>query len=122
VRGHEYSFANSNYLQAELAKRHIAYRYVPELAPTQDMRELQNSADAEAGVSIRRRRKLSEEFKRRYTAEVLGRFDSRSFIENFRGSAERAALFCVEGEAGACHRSLAAKKLHVDLKLPVEHL
>lgn len=122
VRGSQYAFVNSKYLQAALAERRIAYRYLPELAPTQAIRELQHSADSESGVSKRARQELSEEFKRKYTSDVLSAFSSSAFAEMFSGSADRVVLFCVEGTAAACHRSLVAERLQADLNVPVEHL
>ena len=110
VRGSQYSFVNSTRLQAELANRGIAYRYVPELAPTQKLRDLQHEADAASG-----------ETKRHYIEEVLNRFDAQQFRDSL-GSARQIAFFCVEGRAAACHRSLVAGRLSGEWNLPVEHL
>jgi len=121
VRGSQYAFVNSNRLQSELAQRHIFYRYVPELAPTQRIREMQHEADAEAGITKRTREELGEVFKRAYEAEILDRFDGARFRESLAGS-RRVAFFCVEGAPGACHRSLAASRLARMWDVPVEHL
>jgi uncharacterized protein (DUF488 family) len=122
VRGPDYAFANSKRLQASLANRGIAYRHVPELAPTTDMRESQYEADRQKGVAQRARVELGEVFKRRYLAEILESFDSQAFLRSLLPDARRVVLFCVEATAEACHRSLAAKRLHADWKVPVEHL
>ena len=121
VRGSQYSFVNSTRLQAELANRGIAYRHVPELAPTQRIRDLQHEADAASGETKRTREELGETFKRHYIEEVLNRFDAQQFRDSL-GSARQIAFFCVEGRAAACHRSLVAGRLSGDWNLPVEHL
>jgi uncharacterized protein (DUF488 family) len=122
VRGSQYAFVNSKYLQAALAKLGIEYQYLPELAPTQEIRDLQHSADAEGGVSKRARQELSEEFKRKYAADILGSFDSRSFAHSFNSRTHRVVFFCVEGSASACHRSLVTERIWKELDVPVEHL
>lgn len=121
VRGSQYAFVNSKRLQSELAGRGIAYRYVQELAPTQRIRELQHAADAESEATKRTREELGETFKRHYIDEVLGRFDQMQFKRSLSGS-QRIVLFCVEGPATACHRSLVASRLGTDWNVPVEHL
>lgn len=121
VRGSQYAFVNSKRLQAELAHRQIAYRYVPELAPTQQIRELQHEADSEAGITKRTREELGEVFKREYDKEILDQFDGSSFRESLAGS-RRVVFFCVEGAPGACHRSLVASRLGSIWNVPVEHI
>lgn len=121
VRGSQYAFVNSKRLQAELAKRHIAYRHIQELAPTQRIRELQHEADSEAGITKRTREELGETFKRHYTDEILDRFDASGFLASLSGS-RRVVFFCVEGMAAACHRSLVASRLGNIWNVPVEHL
>lgn len=121
VRGSQYAFVNSKRLQTELAQRHIAYRHVQELAPTQRIRELQHEADCEAGITKRTREELGEVFKRQYNQEILDRFDGSTFRESLR-DAHRVVFFCVEGAPGACHRSLVASRLGSLWSVPVEHL
>ena len=41
VRGSEYAFVNSNYLQHKLAEMDIKYGHIIELAPTTEIREKQ---------------------------------------------------------------------------------
>lgn len=122
VRGSQYAFVNSKYLQTALAQRRIEYRYFPELAPSQEIRELQYSADAVSGISKRSRTELSEDFKRKYAHDVLANFDTRSFAAGLGESSVRVVLFCVEGTPAACHRSLVAQHLQADLNLAVEDL
>jgi len=121
VRGSQYAFVNSRRLQESLASRSINYRYFPELAPTQEIRELQHKADEEGGTSKRERQQLGTIFKEHYIAKILGHFESQRLKEQL-GSARRIVLFCVEGPATACHRSLVAEHLRRDWEVPVEHL
>jgi uncharacterized protein (DUF488 family) len=122
VRGSQYAFVNSKRLQAALAARGIAYRYVPELAPTQQIRQLQHEADSQQGMSKRTRHELGETFKQRYTEEILAPFDTKRFRQTLEPASRRIALFCVEGTAAACHRSLAAEWICTDFDVPLEHL
>ncbi|SFR25776.1 Protein of unknown function, DUF488 [Lentzea waywayandensis] len=115
VRGPEYAWANSRRLQAALAEAGIAYEHHPELSPTTELRRLQYAEDDRQGVGKRNRRVLAGEYARRYTAEILGSAD----LAPIRSALPRgAALFCVERDPEACHRSLIAERLHVQ----VEHL
>jgi uncharacterized protein (DUF488 family) len=115
VRGPEYAWANSRRLQAALAGAGIAYEHHPELAPTTELRRLQYAEDDRQGVGKRSRRELAAEYVRRYTVEILGSAD----LAPIRSALPRgAALFCVERDPEACHRSLIAERLHVG----VEHL
>ncbi|MCB0149862.1 MAG: hypothetical protein KDE01_19725, partial [Caldilineaceae bacterium] len=57
-----------------------------------------------------------------YRRAQLAAFDSRHFAEELGLDACVVALFCVEAEPAACHRSLVAERLAADLGLPVEHL
>lgn len=57
-----------------------------------------------------------------YERERLASFDSRSFLAELGPEARVVALFCVEREPAACHRSLLAQRLADDLGLPVQHL
>ncbi len=122
VRGSQYAFVNSTYLQRALAERGIAYRHITELAPSREMREAQHAIDVEKGVLKRARQELGAEFKRRYVEEILGRFDSQQFAQSFNSSIRSMILFCVEGNPAACHRSLVAGRLHDDWSIPVKHL
>lgn len=122
VRGSQYRFVNSKYLQQVLADRGIGYRYVPELAPTHEIREAQYLIDQAQGVGKRARTQLGEEFKRRYISEVLDSFDTEAFSRSLDPNLRRIILFCVEGPPAACHRSLVAERLHCEWKVPVENL
>ena len=45
VRGSEYAFVNSNYLQRKLAEMDIKYGHIIELAPTSEIREKQKAVE-----------------------------------------------------------------------------
>ncbi len=118
VRGAEYSWANSTRLQNMLATAHIDYRHVPALAPTTELRQLQYREDDRQGVGKRTRIALSPEYAERYTREVLDPFDLGALVAELP-SGSTTALFCVERDPEACHRSLVAARLHTEHGLPV---
>ncbi|MFF8873097.1 DUF488 family protein, N3 subclade [Streptomyces massasporeus] len=121
VRGPEYAWANSHRLQAALAEAGIAYEHHPELAPTTELRMLQYAEDDRRGVGKRSRRELGAEYTRRYTTEILDRADLAPIVSALpsRGT---AALFCVERDPEACHRSLIARRLAERHRVTIEHL
>ena len=121
VRGPEYAWANSIRLQAALAHAGIAYEHHPELAPTTDLRRLQYAEDDRQGVGKRSRRELAAEYTRRYTTEILDRADLAA-IASALPSSGTAALFCVERDPEACHRSLVARRLTDQHHATIEHL
>jgi uncharacterized protein (DUF488 family) len=121
VRGSEYAWANSKRLQAVLAEAGIEYRHHPELAPTTELRHLQYAEDALQGVGKRSRAELAPEYVERYTRERLDRVDLASIVEAMPADGA-AALFCVERDPEACHRSLVADRIAADFGLPVEHI
>ncbi|MFD6162404.1 DUF488 domain-containing protein [Nocardia sp. NPDC060256] len=121
VRGHEYSWANSARLQSTLAAADIDYRHVRELTPTTDMRQAQYREDDRQGVGKRNRIALAPEYAERYTREILDPFDLAALVAELpRDSA--TALFCVERDPEACHRSLVAERLRAEYSLPVTNL
>jgi uncharacterized protein (DUF488 family) len=121
VRGTDYAWANSRRLQAALATAKIGYNHHPELAPTTELRQLQYSEDARIGVGKRSRVELAVEYTRRYTAEILDRANLAPIISALPDHGI-AALFCVECDAQACHRSLIARRLCGLHGIAVEHL
>jgi uncharacterized protein (DUF488 family) len=122
VRGREYAFVNSRRLQTRLAELGICYKHFRDLAPDPVLRARQAAADKEARVGKRQRTELSPEFVRDYCEQRLGRFDSAGFVGQLGTAAKVVALFCVEREPAACHRSLVADRLHKDMDLEVIHL
>jgi uncharacterized protein (DUF488 family) len=121
VRGSEYAWANSLRLQAALAQCRIAYEHHPELAPTTELRQLQYAEDDRQGVGKRSRRQLAVEYARRYTSEILDSADLTPVVSAL-SSGETAALFCVECDPEACHRSLIAQRLTERHRVTIEHL
>ena len=121
VRGREYSWANSARLQASLAAAGVEYQHHLELAPTTELRHLQYAEDARQGVGKRSRVDLAPEYARRYTEEILDPVG----VERLAGElppAGAGALFCVERDPEACHRSLVAARLAAEHGLRVSHL
>jgi uncharacterized protein (DUF488 family) len=121
VRGPEYAWANSRHLQTALADARIAYEHHPELAPTRELRHLQYAEDDRQGVGKRSRRELAAEYTRRYITEILDRADLASIVSALPSSGT-AALFCVERDPEACHRSLVAQRLTEQHRVAIEHL
>lgn len=110
VRGSEYSWANSLRLQARMAEVGVTYRHLPHLAPTRELRHLQYREDDRLGVSKRSRNVLADEYRTRYTAEILNVADLASVVD-FLPEDCTSALLCVERDAQACHRSLIAERI-----------
>ena len=110
VRGADYSWANSVRLQRALASADISYRHVRELAPTTELRQLQYREDDRQGVGKRNRSALAPEYAERYTREILDPFDLGALVEELPNDSA-TALFCVERDPEACHRSLVAERL-----------
>ncbi|WP_407837734.1 DUF488 family protein [Streptomyces sp. DSM 116496] len=121
VRGPDYAWANSLRLQAALAEAGIAYEHHRELAPTTELRHLQYAEDDRRGVGKRSRQELAAEYTRRYTSEILDPADLDPIVARLPGDGT-AALFCVERDAAACHRSLVARRLAEQHHVSIEHL
>ncbi len=122
VRGSEYAYANSQRLQARLAELGIRYVHLLELAPTEAVRRVQYAADAETKTAKRARDALSPQFIAAYQEEILARQTPALFWEALPAGARVVALFCVEREAAACHRSLVADWLAEQEEIVVEHI
>jgi uncharacterized protein (DUF488 family) len=122
LRGATYAFANSQRLQARLEEVGIGYHHRKDLAPTASIRERQKEADQASKVAKRQRNVLSPVFVEAYQDEILAPFDPGSLLDEVGPEASVVALFCVEREPEACHRSLVADKLHRELGLEVEHI
>ncbi len=122
VRGREYAFANRVRLEAKLAELGIRYVHRRDLAPDDELRRAQNAADAATHVGKRARQVLSPAFVDGYCRAPLAVFDSRRFATECGPETRVVALFCVETEPAACHRSLLAERLAADLGVPIENL
>jgi uncharacterized protein (DUF488 family) len=121
VRGPEYAWANAKRLQAALDDAGIHYGHLPDLAPTTELRRLQYAEDERQGVGKRSRTQLAPAYRERYVAEILDRVDLRALADSL--PAEGAgALFCVERDPEACHRSLIAERLAAEHDVEVTHL
>lgn len=122
VRGSQYAFANSQRLQSRLAELGIRYVHALELSPSNAIRSAQYEVDREEGIAKRKRTTLSPAFVEAYTTEVLDPADLDTFLTTLPDDAAVVALFCVEREASACHRSLIAERLQSEYGFPVTHL
>jgi hypothetical protein len=100
----------------------ITYIHRRELAPTPEIRRLQNKADEAEKVAKRERSGLNLNFMDAYRDEVLAGFDSEAFLDELPGGSRVVALFCVERKPEACHRSLVAERLLWVDGVEVEHL
>ena len=121
VRGSEYAWANARRLQTMVAGAGIDYRHHKELAPTTELRHIQYAEDDRLGVGKRSRVALAPEYAERYVKEILDCADLRPLVEEMPADGA-AALFCVERDPEACHRSLIAARLSDEYGLPVTHL
>lgn len=122
VRGAKYAFANSKRLQARLDELGIRYLHRRDLAPPPQVRQKQAAADKKSKTPRRQRTELGQAFKEAYRDQVLADFDPQSLLDDLPQDAKIVALFCVEGQPAACHRSLLAEKLKSELGLKVEHI
>jgi uncharacterized protein (DUF488 family) len=121
VRGREYSWANSERLQQALAQAEIEYQHHRELAPTTELRHLQYAEDARQGVGKRSRVELAPEYTRRYTSEILDPVGVEHLAAELPEDGA-GALFCVERDPEACHRSLVTARLAAEHGVRVSHL
>ncbi len=122
MRGSTYSFVNSQYLQTRLNGLGIKYFHLKELAPSQEIRDKQKQADKQLGEGKRARIVLSSDFVRSYRDHCLNKFYPDEFLDKLGGNAKCIALFCVEKEPAACHRSLVAERLKNEMTLEVNHI
>lgn len=142
-RWSNYGFANKTALKEKLDEVGIEYVQLKALAPTDQIRALQHQADEVAKVRKRDRTELSESYIKAYKTDILKihkRKDTNKLhVLDLLAEARKAAgyaealplgivLFCVEGNAKACHRSIAYLKVRDELKQkgykvePVKHL
>lgn len=122
VRGREYAFVNSNYLQAKLRDLNIRYMHILDLAPTKEMREKQKIEDIRLGVKKRSRDSLGIIFSREFKHKISS-FNFDEFHETLdRVGTSKIAFFCVEEKASACHRSIVAQEMKNRFNLQVTDL
>jgi uncharacterized protein (DUF488 family) len=120
VRGSDYAWANAVRLQKALAGAGVAYSHHKELAPTTELRHLQDTEDARLAVGNRSRTVLAPAYRVRYTREILDHVDLGPLVDEL-GREGAGALFCVERDPEACHRSIVAERLAGDYDLAVGH-
>lgn len=112
VRGSQYRYVNSNYLQAKLRELGISYMYIKELAPTAEIRQKQKNADKLNNETKKQRTALGKVFIEDYNSQILSHFDMKNLVTTLKkAGATNVVFFCVEEHASACHRSLVAKKV-----------
>jgi predicted signal transduction protein with EAL and GGDEF domain len=99
----------------------VAYRHHKELAPTIELRHLQYAEDERQRVGKRSRTVLAPAYRDRYTREILDRADLAPLVAELPEDGA-AALFCVERDPEACHRSLVAERLADEYGVAVRHL
>ena len=92
-----------------------------DLAPTTELRRLQYREDDRQSVGKRNRVALPPEYAARYTREILDPFDLGALVAQLPVDST-TALFCVERDPEACHRSLVAGRLRAEHGLPVTDL
>ncbi len=122
MRGSAYAFANSKYLQQMLQAHGIRYLHIKALAPAIDLREIQKQADEQQRAQKRTRAQLAPAFIETYKQANLANFNAHSFLQLLGEETRVLALFCVEREPAACHRSLVAARLVQDFDLSVIHI
>ncbi|MFW6289822.1 MAG: DUF488 domain-containing protein [Mariniphaga sp.] len=112
VRGARYSFVNRRRLQQKLQDLGIRYEHIPGLAPTPEIRMLQEMSDKQQKKSKKERKQLSGAFVQAFKNDILARFDLDNFIQQQKEQgAEKIVFFCVEEFPEACHRSIVADQL-----------
>ena len=123
VRGSEYVFVNSNRLQNRLADLDIKYGHVLDLAPTTEIREMQQEDDLKHGEKKRDRNQLGNVFSLAYKNKIIQNFDFENFVGKLDEiGANRIVLFCVETKPEACHRSIVANELSKRYNFEIVHL
>jgi uncharacterized protein (DUF488 family) len=122
VRGREYAFANSERLQGRLKELGIRYIHWLALSPPEAVRQRQHEADRAANVARRKRAELDPAFVAAYEQSVLAHLQPDSLLAELGLEPKVIALFCVEREPAACHRSLLAAALSQEWGVEVAHL
>lgn len=123
MRGARYAFLNARHLERLIAELGIAYLHLRTLAPTDLVRKLQKSADARLGVQKTQRKELALEFRDAYIKQIATAPRALAPTIDLLNAKRTIALFCVERDPNACHRSLVASMLCKEVAaLTVEHL
>jgi uncharacterized protein (DUF488 family) len=105
MRGSTYAFLNAKKLEENLIKAEISYLHFKDLAPTNEVRAFQKSADSAENSSKRNRDKLSLGFIDAYKREILSNKEREDVLKKINGYTN-VCFFCVEKGHEACHRSV----------------
>ena len=112
VRGAKYKFVNSKRLQDKLELLSVQYIHEKDLAPTKEVREVQQKIDELSVDKKRTRETLGGAFIKKYKETIVNNYDLLSFASALNNAgAKKIALFCVEEKAEACHRSIVSNEL-----------
>lgn len=123
VRGSKYNYVNSTYLQNRLAELGIRYQYIKDLAPTNEIRQMQKDADKLNHIDKKSRTELGIVFKLEYTKQILNNYDIDSLVADLQNmGAHNVVFFCVEKSALACHRSIVTARIANKYGYKVNHL
>jgi len=123
VRGRQYAFVNSSYLQKKLSELGIGYLYEKRYAPTREIREMQWAEDKEVHQTKKSRETLGHAFCCGYEQLILDKENLDELVASFESmKAQRVVLFCLESRPDACHRSLLAHRLSEKYHFEVVHL
>ena len=96
----------------------IKYVHIKELAPSKELRGLQKRHDEHVGVTKTLRQTLSEEFVAVYKRDYLERLSLNELEQKIGIEAKVVALFCVEANPKACHRSIVSQWIREGLEIP----
>jgi uncharacterized protein (DUF488 family) len=121
VRGPEYAWANATRLQVALAGAAVEYRHRKDLAPTTELRHLQYAEDARQRVGKRSRVELADDYRTRFTREILDFAPLQQIVSELPTDGA-SALFCVERDPEACHRSIVAERMAAEYGVSVDHI
>lgn len=123
VRGAKYSFVNSKRLQNRLQLLGIRYKYIIDLSPTNQIRELQKKDDSIKGILKKERHFLSKIFIDEYTDKILKQFNLQELVLELESQdSKNVVFFCVEKEYLACHRSIITDHLKNEFDCTIIHL
>lgn len=122
VRGPLYRFANASALQNLVATHAIRYIAEPALAPTEDIRDIQRSADKSGKERKSDRHNVTPEFAAAYRSWILDAYDRTALAALLKEAGERPAFLCVERLPSACHRGILASWLQQVERCEVVHL
>ncbi len=111
VWGAKYAYANSNRLQNKLAKLGIKYIHYLPLAPTPELKDMQEKADKKLKILRSERKSLTTGFVDGFKNEILSALDVDDLLNALGPDSMNVAFFCVEGYAMTCHRSLVTDHL-----------